>query len=415
MTESMIAKIGEAANKVFFPFLGSDNIFTRGISVKRVLFRIPGTDFDIYKYGFLIAVGLLLALLYADKQYKKFGINPDKAFWIVFGGAIAGVVGARAYYVIFSLDNYRTDGKLNWLDIISTRDGGLAIYGGVIGGFVVAAIICAFMKVRLSAMFDIAAMGFFIGQCLGRWGNFFNQEAYGSLTKLPWGMTSAKIMNEMAVMYPNADPSELVVHPCFLYESILCLVGFLILFFYKKHRKFDGELFLIYIGWYGLGRGLIEGLRTDSLYIGSTDLRVSQLVGFICAVVSVVSIILIRIIIKKKGNYKFFYETENSIASIADYEENIKKSKEKNKAPKDLSKAIDNAFDDDNSDTESEEISEKADVSEDENIASEAIVKSEETASDNIQVISDEEEVQKLEETETEDKKENDGGDKTDE
>ena len=180
------------------------------------------------------------------------------------------------YYVIFSWSNYVIDGKVDWMSIISTRDGGLAIYGGLIGGLLVGGFIAKLHKIRLAALFDLAALGFLIGQAMGRWGNFVNQEAYGSLTNLPWGMTSSKIINEMSAVYTATPINDLVVHPCFLYESLWCVLGFVLLNIYLKHRKFDGEIFLLYSAWYGIGRAFIEGLRTDSLYIPNTSVRVSH-------------------------------------------------------------------------------------------------------------------------------------------
>ncbi len=338
MSDNMLAKVLESQDTVFFP-----NLFGGGIPVNEVMFKIPGTDFGIYWYGFLIAMGLLLAVLFAESQYKKFGLNPDKMFSVVLFGAIGGIIGARAYYVIFSLDRYIIDGQFSWSEAIDIRDGGLAIYGGFIGALLVASIVSKIQKQRLSAVFDVVAMGFFIGQGIGRWGNFVNQEAYGSVTDLPWGMTSLSIVAEMSNLHPELSPNDIMVHPCFLYESILCLVGFLILFMYKKHRKFDGELFLIYLAIYGTGRAVIEGLREDSLYFAGTPFRVSQLLAVGLATFAIITYIIVRIVIEKRG-YIFFFETEESINSIALYNSTNKKRKKK-QIPKNLTTAIDTAFD----------------------------------------------------------------------
>lgn len=349
MTDSILRIIQENPDRVYFPFIGNDNIFTRGFKINRIMFKIPGTDFAIHWYGFLIAMGLLLALIFAEKQYKKFGINPDRAFSCVIGGMVAAVIGARFYYVIFSLSDFKVNGKIDWSEVFAIRDGGLAIYGGIIFALVAGAIIARIKKIRLLALFDIASMGFLIGQSIGRWGNFVNQEAYGSLTDLPWAMTSNSIMSELSAMYPDVAQNDLLAHPCFLYESLWCILGFIGLLIYKKHRKFDGEIFLMYIGWYGLGRSFIEGLRTDSLYIPSTNIRVSQLVAICCVIASVVLIVFARIKIKKSGTYKFFYETEASINQLKEYEESrTKGKKKKTKVPKNLTSAIDNAFEDQN-------------------------------------------------------------------
>lgn len=349
MTDSIMRIIQDNPDRVYFPFMGNDNIFTRGFKINDIMFTIPGTDFEIHWYGFLIAMGLLLALMFAEKQYKKFGIDPDRAFTCVIGGGIAAVLGARFYYVIFSLSNYKVDGKIDWIDVFSIRDGGLAIYGGIIFGLLAAAIIAKIKKINLLALFDIASMGFLIGQAIGRWGNYFNMECYGSPTKLPWAMTSSSIMNELSDLYPNLAQNDLLAHPCFLYESLWCILGFVGLLIFKKHRKFDGEIFLMYIGWYGLGRGFIEGLRTDSLYIGNSSVRVSQLVAICCATVAIVIIAIARVKIKKSGTYKFFYETETSINQLKEYEETRAKINEKKinkKAQKNMTSAIENAFED---------------------------------------------------------------------
>lgn len=334
MTNEQISLIRENADKVFFPFLGEDNVFTNGIKISRIAFKIPGTDFVIYWYGLFIAIGLFLAVFYGFKRLKKFGINPDSALDACIAGFLGAIVGARLYYVIFSWSDY----KDNLIDIFKIRDGGLAIYGGLIGAVLVGGLVAKLKKIHLPAILDLAGLGFLIGQAIGRWGNFFNQEAFGTVTKAPWGMTSYKIMEQLKEYtyvseYTNAD---MVAHPCFLYESLWCILGFVILHFYSKHRKFDGEVFLMYIGWYGLGRFFNEGLRTDSLYIGS-NLRVSQLLAGTCVLASVVLIIVFRGMVKRSGDYKFFYETEISKQQLAEYEESLKSGKKKAEKEKKIS------------------------------------------------------------------------------
>ena len=341
MTEKLLESIEENSDRVFFPFLGNDNIFTNGIKIDKTFLKIG--NFEIYWYGFLIAIGALLALIYCFRKLEKFGINPDKAVDSIIFGFIGAVVGARLYFVLFSWSNYVSDGKFQWKDAINIRDGGLAIYGGIIGALLVGGLVTKHNKIRISAMFDVTAFGLLIGQAVGRWGNFFNQEAYGSVTKLPWGMTSNKIMDEVASKFPSTPMQDLVVHPCFLYESLWCILGFILLNVYMKHRKFDGEIFLMYAGWYGLGRTIIEGLRTDSLMIGEY-IRVSQILAILCVVVSVSLIAINRLKIKDAGKYQFFYETDISKQMIEEYK-NPPAKKEKVKVEKDLTKAIDNAFD----------------------------------------------------------------------
>ncbi len=357
MTDTLVQKIRQTSDEIFFPYISE-----KGIDIDKVFFTIPGLNIDVYWYGFFIGVGALLAILFAMKKFVKFGINPDKAFDCIIGGFIGAIIGARAYYVLFSLSDYIVDGDVLWKKILSVRDGGLAIYGGLIGALLVGGIIAKIHKIRFTALFDIAAMGFLIGQGIGRWGNFINQEAYGSITKMPWGMTSNSIIEDMRVMYPDTPINDLVVHPCFLYEFLVCLVGFILLNLYLKHRKFDGEIFLLYTAWYGLGRAIIEGFRTDSLYIGDTSIRVSQLLAAVCVVVSIAIILIVRIIIKQKGNYQFFYETEISKKQLEKFEalkskKKMKKDIKNESEEDDVSQAIENAFDEekDNKDEISEE------------------------------------------------------------
>lgn len=319
-------------DKVYFPNFGSgDNILKEGISIDRVMFTIPGTDIQIYWYGFLIALGILLAMIYGFRKMKSVGIDPDRATDAVIGGIIGAIVGARLYYIIFNTEGMKLT------EFFKIRDGGLAIYGGIIGAILVGGIIAKLRKLKLIALLDVVAPCFLIGQCIGRWGNFFNQEAFGTNTDAPWGMMSWTTANFIA----NHDILDMdqfsPVHPCFLYESIWCLIGFIGLHLYFKHRKFDGEIFLMYIGWYGLGRFFIEGLRTDSLYLG--QIRVSQLVAGACVVASILLIIIFRNMVRRSGSYKFFYETELSKAQLAEYDSYAEEQKEKKELKKKISEA----------------------------------------------------------------------------
>ncbi len=224
---------------------------------------------SIYWYGIIIAFGLVMAIVYASFNAKRLGVDPDKLLNCVIVGIITGILGARAYYVIFNWDYYGN----NLNKILAINEGGLAIYGGIIGALAGGLIVAKISKMNISALLDIAAIGFLIGQGIGRWGNFFNQEAYGTATNLPWGMVSEGTNN-------------VVVHPCFLYESIWCLLGVLVLhiFSHTKFRKYSGQIGLLYLVWYGAERAVVEGLRTDSLLLPNTTLRVSQLLSIlICA------------------------------------------------------------------------------------------------------------------------------------
>lgn len=313
-------------NTVEFPGLGLT------FHLNRVAFQIG--DISVTWYGILITLGILLAMVFAMTQCKKFGIIPDKLIDVTLGGVIGGIVGARLYYVAFSWDTFKDDLG----SIFKTWEGGMAIYGGLIGAILVGALIVKLRKMRLLPVLDIACMGFLIGQAIGRWGNFVNVEAFGSNTSLPWGMTGERItsylsnsanvetLNKLGVTVDALAP----VHPCFLYESLWCALGFLLLFLYSKHRKFDGELFLMYTAWYGLGRGVIEGLRTDSLLLGS--IRISQLLAFILVIAAVIIWLVVRSKIKRAHdeNYlKLYVTTEAYQQEVAAYEE--KQAKKKNK------------------------------------------------------------------------------------
>ncbi|MDF2568091.1 MAG: prolipoprotein diacylglyceryl transferase [Oscillospiraceae bacterium] len=261
----------DSNNIVAFPKLGLE------FNLHREAFNIFGLS--IQWYGVIIAVGFMLALCYALLNSKKFGLDSDRVIDAIIGGIIGGVIGARLYFVLFTWEDYKDD---LW-SIFNIRGGGLAMYGGLIGAVLVGGLVCKWRKVKFFPMLDMAGLGFLIGQGIGRWGNFVNVEAYGTNTTLPWGMTATKIqsdyiynMSEYEKLGIAFDPSA-SVHPTFLYESLWCILGFVLLHFYFKHRKFDGEIFTMYIGWNGLGRFFIEGMRTDSLLLGK--LRVSQVLA----------------------------------------------------------------------------------------------------------------------------------------
>ncbi|MDR1821720.1 MAG: prolipoprotein diacylglyceryl transferase [Oscillospiraceae bacterium] len=238
----------------------------------------PPSSFNVFGvrialYGLIIAFGFVLVFLYVYKRRRHFGISTDALFDLIIWTMIGGIIGARLYYIAFNPGEYFGPGK--WINIIRLREGGLAIYGGIILGSA-AGIICAkIKKLSLLKACDAGGLGLLIGQTVGRWGNFFNREAYGGLTNMPWrmGLTAA-------------DGTAIYVHPTFLYESLWNVIGFILLHFYSrsKKQKFDGEIALLYVFWYGAGRSLIEGLRTDSLYIGNTNIRVSQCLAIASAI-----------------------------------------------------------------------------------------------------------------------------------
>ncbi len=235
--------------------------------------------FNIYFYGVLIALGFLLAILYCSHAAPRFGLKSDDFYDFMLWLIPLSIVGARLYYVLFRLDYYLPRPG----EIFALRDGGLAIYGGVIVGVLTALFVCRRKKIPPAALLDLAVLGLLIGQILGRWGNFMNREAFGAETE---------IFCRMGLTDPSG--STVYVHPTFLYESLWNLVGFVFLAFWTKKggRKYDGQAALLYFLWYGLGRAWIEGLRTDSLYIGSTGIRVSQALSLVLVVVSLCILIV---------------------------------------------------------------------------------------------------------------------------
>ncbi len=279
----------------------SYNVTIFGIHLKLspIAFSIPigSGHWDIYWYGIIIATGFLLALIYGLKNAPRYGLNSDRMLDVILVATPVAILSARTYYVIF--DGEKLNGIGDFFGFgTSSGFAGLAIYGGVIGAFASGAVMCKIRKVKILDMFDVAATGFLIGQGIGRWGNFINQEAYGAFTGSSfWGMQSEKTVSEMG---------EGLVHPCFLYESIWCIAGFFILNHFSKKRRFSGEISLMYCVWYGFGRGFIELLRTDSLMIG--NLKVSCLLSFLISIAAFSALAVLR------NRYK-----ENS--SLADYEE----------------------------------------------------------------------------------------------
>lgn len=272
---------------ITFPGLGLE------FNIQRVAFSVFGIS--VYWYGLIIVTGLILGVLYCYRNARRFGIVPDKVIDLILFAAPLAVIGARAYYVIFYLDLYRNaDGTIRWGDTIRIWDGGLAIYGAIIMSAIVLAVFCRCNRIKFLAFADLGVYGLFIGQSIGRWGNFCNQEAFGGLCSLPWRMGL------------TVDGSYMEVHPTFLYESLWNLAGFLIAhFLLRKRRRFDGMIFLFYLSWYGLGRFWIEGLRTDSLYFFGTGIRVSQMLAGLCFVIA--GGILVWLTIKYRTQKKTLY------------------------------------------------------------------------------------------------------------
>ena len=268
-------------NPITFPGLGLE------FHIQRVAFSLFGKD--IYWYGIIIACGFLLAVLYCSRRAPAYGLTSDHVMDMLLFAVPLSIIGARLYYVIFYFDLYLTevDGVLkpDFGRMIAIWDGGLAIYGAIIVAVITVAVYCRVKKLKFGAFADLCCFGLLIGQCIGRWGNFVNQEAYGGLTDLPWRMGL------------TVGGRVIEVHPTFLYESLWNLIGFVVLAaLARKWRRFDGQIFLSYIVWYGVGRGLIEGLRTDSLYFFGLELfgvpiRTSQMLAFVSAAAALAMLI----------------------------------------------------------------------------------------------------------------------------
>lgn len=261
--------MSEYLTEITFPSFGISLNPSRGFFIG---------NFQIYWYAVLIASGLLLAVIYACRRCKTFGLRDNDLIDGVLCIVPFAVVCARAYYCVFRWEAFSD----NPISVLNIREGGLAIYGGVIGaviGIVVFALVKK-NKVRLTAVLDITALGFLIGQSVGRWGNFINREAFGAETDSFLRMGLLNSLTGKVTYY----------HPTFLYESLWNACGFVLLHFLSKKRKYDGQIALGYVAWYGLGRALIEGLRTDSLYLG--QFRVSQLLAATSCIIAVVVLIV---------------------------------------------------------------------------------------------------------------------------
>ena len=243
---------------------------------------------SIYFYGIIIGLAFMLAILWCAKLAPKFGIRADDLYDMMIWLIPLSILGARLYFVIFRWSYYRS----HLSEVFAVWEGGLAIYGGIIAGVAVCYCVCRYKKISFPSMLDLSAFGVLLGQAMGRWGNFFNREAFGAETDLfcRMGLTAA-------------DGTTIYVHPTFLYESLwnvagLCILGILLK---RRKRRYPGQFILFYFFWYGLGRVWIEGLRTDSLYLGSTGIRVSQLLS--------------AVLVLTAGTLLFLNRKKNTLAS----------------------------------------------------------------------------------------------------
>lgn len=260
---------------VSFPGLGINDL-----AINRVAFSIG--DFNVYWYGVVIATGLLLAVIYAYVNADRYGVDRNKLFDCVIVGIITAVIGARVYYIAFFSGD--------WSTFFDIRDGGIAIYGAIIGALVGGLTMAKIRKHPFLPLLDVTMVGFLIGQALGRWGNFFNQEAFGYQTDSVFRMISENTY---------IDGVNVAVHPCFLYESVWCALGFVFLhIFNRKFQKYHGQVFYLYLVWYGFERMIVEGLRTDSLYLPFSvfgyDVRVSQALSAVLLLTGVILLIVNR-------------------------------------------------------------------------------------------------------------------------
>ena len=275
-----------------------------GIYLKNVPRSFSIFGFRIAFYGLIIGVGVILSLLLVCHIAKKTGQDSDDYWDFAIYAVLCSLLGARIYYVIFSWDEY----KDNLLEIFKVRNGGLAIYGGVIAGFITLFVWCHFKKKKALLVGDTAINGLILGQAIGRWGNFMNREVFGDYYN---GLFSMQI--PIADVRDAGDITENIrahipeganyinVHPTFLYESAWSFLVLAALLLYRKHKKFDGELCLLYLGGYGIGRFLIEGIRTDTLKLGGTNIPVSQALALVMVIFSVVCDIAVRVKLRKKG------------------------------------------------------------------------------------------------------------------
>ncbi len=233
------------------------------VNINPVAFKLG--DFPIYWYGLMLCIGFVLGFSYSSLKAKKLNLDQNKLTDVAFLSTLASALGARLYYIAFCADfSYYLKNPTKFFYF---HEGGLAVYGGILSAVFVAFLVCKIKKISYPKFLDVASFGIFIGQAIGRWGNFFNQEAFGVETTSIFGMCSE-------------STGEVAVHPCFLYESFWCFIGLILLeIILRRHYKFSGELFLIYVTWYGLGRFFIEGLRADSLLIPYTSFRISQVLS----------------------------------------------------------------------------------------------------------------------------------------
>ena len=273
-----------------------------GIYLTNVPKTIMIGSFGIAIYGVVIAIGMLLGLTLSSKVAARTGQDPDVIWDLGPALLFFSVLGARIYYVIFMWDMYKDDP----VQIFNLRGGGLAIYGGIIAGFITIYVYCKVKKQKFPLVLDTVMYGLLVGQILGRWGNFFNREVFGEYTdnllamRIPVSMVRERDISASIAAHMTEGTNYIQVHPTFLYEGMWNLMLFIFLLVYLKHKKFDGEIALLYFAGYGIGRAIIESIRTDQLFITGTTIPVSMALGIAMAVVSIAADIVIRAKMRKK-------------------------------------------------------------------------------------------------------------------
>ena len=293
-----------ALTKISFPGLGIGEI-----NLKSTAFSIG--NLSIAWYALIITLGMILAVSYVIYRARAIGIKTDDVIDFAIFVIPIGIIGARLYYVLMKLEDFNSIGE-----VFDIRSGGLAIYGGIIAGTLTVMVVCYFKKVYFPAFGDCIVPGLILAQSIGRWGNFINVEAYGSPTRLPLRMCGPSIARELlskglinAEEYEEILTGTLGVHPTFFYESMWNLVGFILINVFYKKKEYDGQFILLVFGWYGLGRLFIEGLRTDSLYLFGSGIRVSQLLAGLLFIACTALLIYFKV--KKPKRERFYYIKEN--------------------------------------------------------------------------------------------------------
>lgn len=292
-------------NSISFPGLGIDKI-----NLNEEAFSVG--EFSVAWYGLIITIGMILCVLYVIWRAGQIGIKSEVIIDYAIFVIPLGIIGARLYYVLMSLDDFHSIA-----DVIDIRSGGLAIYGGIIAGAVTVLLVSIFKKISFYAFGDCVVPGLILAQSIGRWGNFVNMEAYGAVTSLPWRMSGKDIADDMYIdgilegtQYDAIVEGTLGAHPTFFYESMWNLIGFILINIFFKKKKYDGQIILLVFGWYGLGRFWIEGLRTDSLYLFGSGIRVSQ---FLAGIIFVVCLgMLIYFAVKPPKKDKYVYKTADN-------------------------------------------------------------------------------------------------------